>query len=63
MNVTGENAALYNAVRLDNFENANRGPLVSADDMTGEVVYKDTPDSQKTLSLGAHAIRIIKAGR
>jgi len=38
--VSGEDAARFNAVRLDNFENANRGELVEADDLTGLVRYK-----------------------
>ncbi len=63
MNVSGEDAAGFNAVRLDDFSNANKGPLVSADDVTGIVVYRDTPESTKTLTLGDHAIRILPAKR
>ncbi len=44
MNISGEEALLYNAIRLDDFSNANKGPLVSADDVTGIVIFKDTPD-------------------
>ena len=60
MIVSGEAAPQFNAVRLDNFENANKGPLVSADSETGEVVYLDVTGEQKTLKLGDHAIRILK---
>ncbi len=63
MTVSGEEAHLYDAIRLDDFSRANRGPLVSADDVTGVVVYKDTLESEKTLTLGEHAIRIVRAGR
>lgn len=63
MIVSGEEAARFNAVRLDNFENANRGELVEADDVTGKVVYRDTPESTKTVTLGERAIRILPRGR
>ena len=63
MNISGEEAVGFNAIRLDDFSTANKGPLVSADDVTGEVVYRDTPESTKTLTLGDHAIRIVRAGR
>lgn len=59
MKVDGEDAKLFKAVRLDSFLNANLGELVSADDVTGEVVYRDTPETTKTLQLGDHAIRIL----
>lgn len=59
MEVNGDSAKLYRAVRLDSFEDANKGELVKADDVTGEVVYKDTPDTTKTLTLGPGAIRIL----
>lgn len=59
MKVEGETAASYRAVRLDNFENANKGELVMADDMTGEVHYKDQAGETKVLKLGEHAIRIL----
>ena len=63
MIVSGEEAGQYDAIRLDSFERANRGPLISADDITGVVVYRDTPESQKTLTLGAHAIKIVRKRR
>ena len=61
--VSGEDAARFNAVRLDNFENANRGELVEADDLTGLVRYKDVTGEVKTVTLGDHAIRIMRKGR
>lgn len=39
MIVSGDEAKNFNAVRLDNFQNANRGPLVEADSATGRVLY------------------------
>ncbi len=59
MIVSGDAAASFNAVRLDSFENANRGVLVSANDETGEVVYKDATGEEKKLMLGDHAIKIL----
>ncbi len=63
MKVEGEEARLFKAIRLDSMSDAHRGELVLADDETGTVVYKDTPDSTKTLTLGAHMIRIVSAKR
>lgn len=63
MIVAGDAAKLYDAVRLDNFERANRGELVSADDITGVVVYKDAAGEAKTVTLGDHAIRILPKSR
>jgi hypothetical protein len=63
MQVSGEAAAAFNAVRLDDFSNANKGKLISADEVTGVVVYQDTPELQKTLTLGDHAIRILPVKR
>lgn len=57
--VSGEAAKNLDAISLSSFAPVNRGELVSADDETGTVVFKDTPDSQKTVTLGAHAIKII----
>lgn len=59
MNVSGEQAAKYVAVRLDDFTNANKGPLVSADTETGSVVYKDVTGEEKRVELGPHAIRLL----
>jgi hypothetical protein len=59
MKIEGDEASKYRAVRLDTFENANKGELVSADEMTGFVSYKDATGETKTLTLGDHAIRIL----
>jgi len=63
MNISGDAAAGFDAIRLDNFERANRGVLVSADDITGVVVYKDVTGEAKSITLGEHAIRILPKGR
>lgn len=63
MNVTGEEAKRFNAVRLDNFANANAGELVEADDQTGLVKWKDSVGEVKSVTLGAHAIRIVPRAR
>ena len=60
MRITGEEAKKYTAVRLDSFESVNKGELVSADDQIGEITFKDTPETTKTLTLGPHAIRIVR---
>ncbi len=59
MRIDGEAAKEFRAVRLDSFEDANKGELVSADDITGEVVFRDTPETTKTIMLGPSAIRIL----
>jgi hypothetical protein len=59
MKIDGDAAKDYRVVRLDSFENANKGELVSADEITGEVVFRDTPETTKTLMLGPSAIRIL----
>ena len=63
MIVNGGAAKLFDAVSLSSFESVNRGELVSADDSTGYVQWKDTPDSMKDVTLGDHAIKIVKRGR
>jgi hypothetical protein len=63
MRVEDKEAPNYNAVRLDNLENANRGILVLADDITGDVVYKDASGSMHSMQLGPHAIRIVRICR
>jgi hypothetical protein len=59
MNVSGSEATGFNAIRLDDFSNANKGPLVSADTETGSVVYKDVTGEEKKVELGPHAIRLL----
>lgn len=59
MRVEGEEAQAFKAVRLDSFLDVNKGELVSADEMTGEVRWRDhvNPGDIKSLNLGAHNIR------
>lgn len=59
MNISGDDAKLYRAVRLDSFENANKGELIEANEDTGFVSYKDKTGATVTLTLGQHAIRIL----
>jgi hypothetical protein len=59
MKVEGEAARSHRAVRLDSCENVSKGELVSADDITGEVVRTDKTGERKMLTLGPAAIRIL----
>ncbi len=59
--VSGDEAKNFRAVRLDSYEDANKGELVSADDQTGVVVYRDTPESTKTITLTC-GLRILPKG-
>jgi hypothetical protein len=61
--VTGDEAKLYDAVSLSSFASVNRGELVEADDVTGRVSWRDTPVSIKTVTLGDHAVKIVRRGR
>jgi len=60
MTIDGDGAKAFNAVRLDSLANANKGELVSADEDTGTVVYKDRSGEPVTLSLGPHAIKVLR---
>ena len=60
MTVSGEEAKLYNAVRLDSFLNVNQGILVSANEATGEVAWTDKAGETKIVTLGDHAIRLVR---
>ena len=61
MEVSGDAAKAYRVVRLDSFLDAVplKGELVSADDQTGVVVFKDAAGEQKQITLGQSAIRIM----
>ena len=61
--VAGDEAASYNAVRLDSYANVNQGPLTYADTETGEVRWKDSVGEVRTKTLGVHAIRLVLASR
>ncbi len=63
MIVSGEEAVGFKAVRRDSYEDANKGPLTYADDITGEVRYLDITGEEKKLVLGDHAIAIVSAKR
>ena len=63
MNVSGEAAAALNAIRLDDMTTVNKGILVSADDQTGAVTWKDKLGTDQTVTLGPHSIRLISARR
>ena len=60
MKIEGDGAKAYRAVRLDSFADVNRGELVSADDETGTVQYKDKTGETCTVTLGPHAIVILR---
>ena len=63
MNVSGEDAKRFNAVRLDSYANVNEGELVEADEQTGHVRWTDKAGEVKSRTLGDHAIRIIPRAR
>lgn len=64
MKVSGEEAKGFDAVRLDSFAAVNgKGDLIDADELTGTVIYQDTPDTQKTVVLGMGAIKIMPRGK
>jgi hypothetical protein len=60
LKVEGDTAPGFHVIRLDNFETANKGELISADETTGEVVYKDAAGETKMLKFGLHAIKILR---
>jgi hypothetical protein len=62
MEVRGSLATGFVAVRLDNFATVNEGPLISADDQTGEVVWTDKVGEQRNVMLGAHMVKIVPRG-
>jgi hypothetical protein len=63
MEVTGENAANHYVIRRDDYKTVNDGVLISADDVTGRVVWKDKTDTQKEITLGDHMIAIMRKTR
>lgn len=58
--VSGDTAKEHHVVRLDTFADAHAGELVSADEATGIIVFKDKAGESKTLTFGAHAIKIMR---
>lgn len=63
MLVDGENAKLYDAVRLDDFTAVNKGPLISANEETGSVVFIDSAGNHVGASMGPGTIRIVRRSR
>ncbi len=63
MKVEGEGAMGYKAVRIDSFADVNQGELISADDVIGQVIWKDKVGEKKEITLGPHSIRIIAVHR
>jgi hypothetical protein len=61
MQVSGEEAHKYQAVRRDSLLTINQGVLILADDETGEVKWTDRAGREKSLKLGASAVRILPA--
>ncbi len=59
MNVTGDEAAKYEAIRSDDFTVINLGPLMAANEETGEVWWKDSTGQERSINLGPHAVRIV----
>jgi len=62
MRVEGEAARHWSAVRLDSFApvEGGKGTLTLADDQTGEVKWTDTTGEACTVTLGNHAIQIVR---
>ena len=45
---------------LHTFLNVNEGELLMADDITGEVRWKDRTGETRSKTMGSHAIRILR---
>lgn len=61
MRVEGKEAAVYSAVRMDSMAPVEgKGTLLLADDMTGEVRWREGIDKERAETLGARAIRIVR---
>lgn len=61
MEVNGEAAARFDAVRLDSFAPVNLGgDLISANEETGAVQWKDRTGETKSVTLRAHTIKLVK---
>ena len=62
MQVSGDVAHDYNAIRLDSFMPVNDGKLIEADDQTGVVRWLDKTGTEKRVELGSHLVRIMPRG-
>jgi len=62
MRVDSEAAPKYSAVRLDSFApvEGGKGKLTLADDATGEVKWTDATGETCAVTLGNHAIQIVR---
>lgn len=60
MNITGSEAADYDAVRTDSFRTVNEGVMTAANDETGYVAWKDRAGEARAVTLGSHAIRLVR---
>jgi hypothetical protein len=61
MNISGEEAARFDAVRLDSGNTVNRGELVEADEQTGVVSWKDHVTGEtKSVTVDSCAIKIVR---
>jgi hypothetical protein len=58
MNVSGDDAPNWDAVRRDSLTTVNGGQLIEANEETGFVSWKDKVGETKTVTLGAHAIKL-----
>jgi len=63
MRKEGEEAAGYDAVRLDSGATINQGTLTLADDLTGDVTWKDKAGESRSEKYQAHAIAIVARSR
>ena len=63
MNVSGDEAARFNAVRLDDFRCVNDGVLIEADELSGLVRWKDAAGEQKVTTLGERQIKLVPRAR
>ena len=57
--VSGETAANFKVIKLDDLCDAFQGELVAADSMAGTFSWKDKTGAIKQENLGAPAIRIV----
>ena len=60
MKIDGEEAKLYDAIRLDSFARVNQGQLLEADENTGSVAWTDKAGERKSMVLGQHSIRLVR---
>lgn len=56
--VAGDDAQNWDAVRRDSLTTVNGGQLIEANEETGFVSWKDRAGETKTVTLGAHAIKL-----